>query len=73
MTLYVIAPTRKAFEQWSGKQDPNWPLPDAVFVHSIKQLTSKTGPEDFLFLNGWQTRPDWRQLYNRALAIGRRP
>ncbi len=83
-TIYVVARDHEHFEQWCWKQDPNGDLPDVKYVVSVKTLQYETAGAEFLFLTGgakrpegqrpyWQDRPDWRQIYNKALQIQRRP
>jgi hypothetical protein len=72
-TLYVVARNHRAFEDWCWKQSPNEDLSGVKFVASVKTLAFETQGARFLFLTGWMERADWRQIYNRAIALGERP
>lgn len=70
--IYIVAEDREAFERWCWKQDPNGELPRVKYVANVATLGWEEKDVEFLFLKGWQKRPDWRSIYDRALAIGRR-
>lgn len=71
--VYVVAPTEDAFLKYIAKQ---WdgPLKDTgvrlVYVAPGQKVpTPPGGRAEFLFLRHWQSRKDWRYLYNRALSL----
>lgn len=77
--VYVVAGSPEEFLRWAGAQDPSHTDPEGwdgervryVRVASTDTFRGRKRPE-FLFLAGWQRRPDWRLIYNRALAVGKR-
>ena len=67
--LYVVARTRDDFERWCFRQSPS-ELPQRVkFVANTAVLQDLVRP-DVLFLEGWQSRPDWRKVYDKVLSVG---
>jgi hypothetical protein len=71
--IYVVAATSAAYETWCKAQGLHLVNSTHKYVASYRVLVGLTRDVEFLFLPGWQQRSDWRQIYNKALAIGRRP
>lgn len=70
--LYVVAPDYSAFQRWVREQGSDSEEQVGYkFVRSLDDLRQRKRPE-FMFLKGWRSRPDWRQIYNKALANGKR-
>lgn len=70
-TVYVVAGSTQEYERWlSG--------PGTVYETEIKllnhagQLNIMQPTDRLVLLKGWQCRSDWRAIYNRMLATGRR-
>lgn len=70
--IYIVAPDHEAYLRWIGRQDPSGGDPTAEYRFWKPEVGIRGKRPRFLFLKGWQTRPDWRHAYNRALAQGRR-
>jgi hypothetical protein len=80
-TTYVVAPTLHAFVGWAMSSGYKVDCVDGTHPETGHRVRFVSGPGtvkhlsegvDFLFLKHWQSRKDWRAIYNRALAIGRR-
>lgn len=72
----MVAGSKEEFLRWTGKRDPNETGEERVRyidARSTDAIRGRKQPE-FLFLKGWQRRPEkeWRAVYNKALAVGKR-
>ena len=70
--LFVVALNYRAFLDWCERKRIEPHSREVIYVRDAKRLH---GQRDIriLFLYGWTERKDWRDIYNRAVIVGRRP
>ena len=70
--LFVVAQNYRAFLDWCERKRIEPHSREVIYVRDVKRLM---GQRDIriVFVGGWVDRKDWREIYNRALIVGRRP
>lgn len=70
--LFVVAYNYTAYVNWCQAKGHR---PHNGSVRYVRDVNTLRGQQDIriLFLYGWQERKDGRQIYNRAMIVGRRP
>jgi hypothetical protein len=69
---WVIAPSFLAYEAWCGRHGI---LPGSGTTRYVRDANDLRGLRNvhIVCTVNWQSRSDWRELYNEALKAGRRP
>jgi hypothetical protein len=72
--LYVVALNYRQFLDWCARKGHNPNQRPATVVY-VRDATRLMGLRDvrLVFVPNWMDRKDWREIYNRALIVGRRP
>lgn len=72
--LYVVALNYRQFLDWCRRKghNPNRRPSTVVYVRDAKRLMGLHNVR-IVFVQNWEDREDWREIYNRALIVGRRP
>lgn len=71
MKVYVVAGSTQEYERWLRGPGTAWenatikPLTNAQTIRSTVRTT------EIVLLQGWKSRPDWKDIYNAMLATGR--
>lgn len=70
--LFVVAYNYNAYVQWCQRKGY---APHGRSVRYVRGVSTLDRQKDIriLFIYGWQERSDGRQIYNRAMIVGRRP
>ena len=70
--LFVVALNYAAYVNWCQAKGYR---PHNGSVRYVRDVRTLLGQRDIriLFLYGWEGRKDWREIYNRAMIVGRRP
>lgn len=71
--LYVVALNYRQFAEWCARKRIHPESRSVRYVRDVAVLQRLRHPVRILFIENWGGRKDWREIYNRALVIGRRP
>ena len=72
---FIVAQTYNRYRWWCQEQEPPLnPLgPEVRYVRNISTLRGVAIGFDYLCLEGWTDRSDWRAIYDVLTTRGRRP
>lgn len=72
---FIVAYDYKAYRHWCREQNPplNPDGPEARYVKDERTLRGVAQGFEYLCLQGWSARRDWREIYNALLSRGRQP
>jgi len=70
--LFVVAFNYNAYVQWCQRKGHALHNGTVRYVRDVHTLDRQKDIR-ILFLHGWEARKDGRQIYNRAMIVGRRP
>lgn len=70
MTTYIVASTYRRYLWWCQDKGLNPRGPEVRYVTDVRTLMGVRNIE-YVCLEGWTDRPDWREIYDRLLIVGR--
>lgn len=70
--VYVVAHNYPDYRMWCERHGVQPTGARHVYVSGAHRLRGLVNAE-ILFVSGWRDRPDWREVYELACIVGRRP
>ena len=72
--IYVVALNHRQFLDWCVRKriNPHQRPSPVIYVRDVMTLRGVRDAR-IVFVQNWDDRKDWREIYNRALIVGRRP